>query len=327
MTVLTRTATGAFGILACMTLSAPDAHATTHHAHSFPPATITTQTIQTPAASQFVQGGTFDINLNFNVVGLTPSQSRQVKSAYQTAERFYEAAITGYARAPATLVSPGAGPVQISADIVPIDGRGGTLGQAGPDQVTTFHDPLGTFSVTTHGSMQFDTADIVGLLATGRFSDIVLHEMAHVLGFGTLWGQSFHSGAYSIYDVIAAPGEYIGSHALAMYQSEFGNLATFIPVETGTGLTGTDHTHWAQVSQVWAGGIHELMTGFLTIPTYFSNTSLHAFRDLGYATLNTVPVLATPVPQGAALLGGALLALNLCRGSRRRDIARAHRAA
>ena len=37
--------------------------------------------------------------------------------------------------------------------------------------------------------MIFDEANIEQLLASGGLSNVILHEMAHVFGFGTIWDE------------------------------------------------------------------------------------------------------------------------------------------
>ena len=59
--------------------------------------------------------------------------------------------------------------------------RGGVLGQAGPC-LTGATDHLSRVGV-----MEFDSADVVTMESNGTFDDVVLHEMGHVLGIGTLW--------------------------------------------------------------------------------------------------------------------------------------------
>lgn len=63
-----------------------------------------------------------------------------------------------------------------------IDGRGGILGFAGPDFV--YQDT----GLTLSGSMFFDSVDIERLLRSDpdSWTNIVEHEMGHVLGIGTL---------------------------------------------------------------------------------------------------------------------------------------------
>ena len=71
-----------------------------------------------------------------------------------------------------------------------IDGRGGVLGFAGPDFV---YDDTG---LTMTGSMFFDSTDIERLLRSDPnfWTNIVEHEMGHVLGIGTLVSLSKEGG-------------------------------------------------------------------------------------------------------------------------------------
>src|SRR5206468_4913919 len=63
-----------------------------------------------------------------------------------------------------------------------IDGPGKILGQAGP----CFIRLPGYLPLI--GVMRFDTADVANLESAGQFDEVILHEMGHVLGFGTIWG-------------------------------------------------------------------------------------------------------------------------------------------
>src|SRR5690606_14221177 len=71
--------------------------------------------------------------------------------------------------------------LRIDASIVEIDGPGGILGQAGPDGLRSGS------SLPFEGTMEFDTDDVADLEADGSFGDVILHEMGHVLGVGTIW--------------------------------------------------------------------------------------------------------------------------------------------
>ena len=68
----------------------------------------------------------------------------------------------------------------IFAEVRAIDGVGGILGAAGPCLIRVAN------GLTIIGYMEFDEADLVDLAAFGHLEDVVLHEMAHVLGLGTL---------------------------------------------------------------------------------------------------------------------------------------------
>lgn len=71
------------------------------------------------------------------------------------------------------------GRLLISATLEFIDGPDRTLAVAGPTSVWT-QCPI----TSTAGVMLFDTADVEILENTGNFDTVVLHEMAHVIGFG-----------------------------------------------------------------------------------------------------------------------------------------------
>src|SRR6185295_10517592 len=71
--------------------------------------------------------------------------------------------------------------IVIYAKFGPIDGAGGVLGQSGPCGIRT------STSLPFVGVMKFDSVDLAPAVASGSINAIVLHEMQHVLGFGTLW--------------------------------------------------------------------------------------------------------------------------------------------
>ena len=68
----------------------------------------------------------------------------------------------------------------IYAEVVPIDGVGGTLGSAGPCWIRLAN------GLTALGTMKFDEADFDDLEATGNLSYVILHEIGHIIGIGTL---------------------------------------------------------------------------------------------------------------------------------------------
>ena len=73
----------------------------------------------------------------------------------------------------------------IEARLPTIDGENGVLGRAGAYSVREG----GTVDeyTTVVGVMEFDVADAQNLLHDNTWDDTILHEMIHVLGFGTLW--------------------------------------------------------------------------------------------------------------------------------------------
>lgn len=157
----------------------------------------------------------------------------------------------------------------IFADIVTIDGAGGVLGSAGPCLIRD----EGFLSAV--GRMRFDVADVATLEANGRLNDVILHEMGHVLGIGSLWplqgliqgqggGDPFFTGPTARAAFLAATGP-------AGYSGEV------VPVEN-TGGAGTRDSHWRE-----SVASSELMTGFLNTGTNpLSAITVTSLRDQGY---------------------------------------------
>ena len=115
----------------------------------------------------------------------------------------------------------------ISASVVAIDGPGWILGQAGPDAFRSGSQ------LPYHGVMQFDSADLATMVANGELSDVILHEMGHILGIGTLWGSLGVKSGFNC----------TGSHGLAEYQILSGNPSvTSVPIQS-TGGSGTAGSH------------------------------------------------------------------------------------
>lgn len=157
--------------------------------------------------------------------------------------------------------------MEIAASAITDDGVGGTLASAGWSRGIGFGDVV----YVTNGFMQFDSADLAYLEASGLLFDVIIHEMAHVIGFGTIW--SYFSGLYQ-----EDSGEYLGQFALDTYRNEFDSSATFVPVDI-VSKEGTKNSHWAED---WAGPSSDLLTGFLEGSTTISNTTIASFADIGY---------------------------------------------
>ena len=159
--------------------------------------------------------------------------------------------------------------VLITARLTNIDGAGGVLGRAGPTLIRT------DGGLTATGLMEFDISDVQAALEDGIFDDIALHEMLHVLGFGTLWDQKELTTNSSLGREL-----FIGSQAVAAYQSEFEIPdALGVPLESSGGA-GTAGSHWED--SIFN---NELMTGFIGEETFISATSIASLGDLGYETI------------------------------------------
>jgi hypothetical protein len=235
----------------------------------------------------------FSITLNY-------TGSPLYAAAFTTAESIWESIIPAYIDG-----TQGAGTfagITISASTPAIDGAGGVLGSAGPTFGGT--DNSG-YLLATQGNMQFDIADVANLAADGSLITVILHEMGHVLGLGTLWTNNG--------DYVNGSGQYTGVNGLAAYRAEFNQPgATFVPVELGGGA-GTANGHWNEVDggSGFTGIVSsisnqdmrfELMTGWLNSdqPYFISNLTRGSLQDLGY---NAVLL---PVPEISSSLLGAL---------------------
>ena len=151
-----------------------------------------------------------------------------------------------------------------------IDGAGQVLGSAGPCSIRSAD------GIPVVGAMRFDRDDVAQLETQDRFADVVLHEIGHILGLGTLWKyRGFLEGAGG------SDPFYVGASARSGFVSAGG--ATYagnpVPVEN-TGGPGTREGHWRESVLNT-----EVMTGFVEAPGVrmpLSLTTVGALEDLGY---------------------------------------------
>ena len=175
--------------------------------------------------------------------------------------------------------------------VEPIDGTGGVLGSAGPCLVRSEAQN----SLTALGVMRFDEADVASLQSSGRLSVVVLHELMHVLGFGTIWVEnSLLSGDST------ADARFLGPRARVACANAHGggaNCATNVPVHSADG-TGSAYSHWRESLFT-----SELMTPFLTGgATPLSLMTVESLGDLGY-TVSSVHTNAFTVSGSLLRMG------------------------
>lgn len=156
----------------------------------------------------------------------------------------------------------------IYARLTPIDGPGRILGQAGPCYINT------TTNLTALGIMEFDLDDLPALIANETLDAVVLHEVGHVLGIGTLW-------SYKRTLLTGRGGSdpyYTGEGARTNFLANGGVYAnTGVPVENSGG-TGTRDAHWRQ--SIFG---RELMQGYSSRGlSPLSATTAASLADLGY---------------------------------------------
>jgi leishmanolysin len=126
--------------------------------------------------------------------------------------------------------------------------------------------------------MIFDRADLNALERQGQLGSLVLHEMGHVLGIGTIWArlgllQNASSATSRLDTYFSGDNALAGFHAIggAAYAGQK------VPVENGGG-SGTMNSHWREsVLQ------DELMTGYLgEVRNPLSVLTVRSLADLGY---------------------------------------------
>lgn len=152
-----------------------------------------------------------------------------------------------------------------------IDGSGGVLAEAGPCFIRI--SPPETIVI---GALTADSADIEDQRDAGRLQELLVHEIAHVMGFGTLW-----SDRGLVADVDTDAPYYTGRQAREAFVEVGGD--TFegqpVPVEA-TGEEGTALSHWREDAFQ-----NELMTGFINAgDNPLSIVSVGAMGDLLLAT-------------------------------------------
>ena len=195
----------------------------------------------------------------------------------------------------------------IYAQVREIDGHAGEFGGAGPCQIRADN------SLPVVGVMFFDRSDLDGLETNGHLDGTILHEMAHAIGFGTLWdhlnllrnpasGLGAQDTQFTGDSAVAAWGRIRGDH----YPG-----SEFVPVQHQGG-EGVWNRHWREL--VFRS---ELMTPFPDRgPNPLSVISLASLVDIGYEEVDysvadeyvlPPPVGAKGGIEGSVIPGGDIL--------------------
>jgi len=115
--------------------------------------------------------------------------------------------------------------------------------------------------------------------SAGLLQQVILHEMGHVLGYGTLWPELGLLADPSLSG--GADPHFTGAQATAAFDAAGGTSyagGLKVPVEN-TGGAATADAHWRE--SVFGS---ELMTGFIQVgENPLSQVSVASMADLGYA--------------------------------------------
>lgn len=239
-----------------------------------------------------------------------------IDAAFQCAAQRLRAVIVGAPVAPVTYVNFNANAcvagltlnesingLVIYATIESIDGPGQVLGSAGPCFIRA-DDGLPNV-----GRMRFDAADLHALADAGRLGDVILHEMLHVLGVGTVWGTK------GVFAISSGGPRFTGQLAQEACITEHNGAMVCpngVPVEDCVGIPGcgggTINSHWKEPTFR-----NELMTGYLNSGVNpFSRMTIQSLADISYVVDPTQgdDYLVMPLPLlvdgGAGSAGPAL---------------------
>lgn len=183
--------------------------------------------------------------------------------------------------------------IVISYTLSQIDGNGGVLGSGAPVFTRGSDWPRHRLLPIT-GAMKFDSSDFRTLIRQQRAEQVVLHEMGHVLGFGTLWTGEYGLGL--VYppncETLATKGNvtkprFLGKASTAVLSRIGYKNTTYPPVEGAFG-PGTACSHWSEAYMRT-----ELMTGFMARAgkNPLSVLTAASFRDLGYGVSLASPAI------------------------------------
>lgn len=181
--------------------------------------------------------------------------------------------------------------VRIDVKGVDLDGSKKQLGQAAPTNLRD--DSYLPFA----GKMEFDKADLTRLEAEGNLYNVVLHEMAHVFGFGTTWMK-----LKLVKDAGTQNPVFVGQNAM----KEFGKLLNTGPTPvplTEKGGGKAVNSHWREVvfgREIMTSSLHPVSEGSAPI----SKVTIASLKDLGYRVkLGAADQFTLPDFKELALLG------------------------
>jgi hypothetical protein len=199
--------------------------------------------------------------------------------------------------------------VLIFVDLKSIDGPNGIVGRAGPCVIQV---PSGR---PVMGGMVFDIADLDNLDQLGLLDEVAVHEMGHVLGYGTIWdylGLLENPSDPDRGGTVGADAHFPGTSAVWAFDRAGGDDYTAgdkVPVENNAAAYGSGSldSHWRESLFET-----ELMTPTLNahVTNPLSRVSLASMLDLGFlVTFAAADSYALPGPAALAAASDATIRL------------------
>lgn len=164
------------------------------------------------------------------------------------------------------------------------------LGESGPCLVRN------PGNIPVLGVMSLNSTALTSLAGSGLLDDVVKHELAHLLGFGTVWDLD-----HLLQDSTTNNPWFSGREAQAAFHTADPRYTDkTVPVEAGGGA-GTTLSHWRESVMT-----NELMTGFINNPgpNPLSAITIESMADLGYTVdVSQAELWPTPGSVAAAVTG------------------------
>ncbi len=161
----------------------------------------------------------------------------------------------------------------VVASVQTLDGPGGILAGARPCSVRE-----GSM-LPFLGIVQFDKDDVAAFEGSSDLVELILHEVGHVLGIGSIWADFGLLREPSLQSP-GADTHFAGPLAIAAFNEAGGDSYgdAKVPVENQAG-PGSGDSHWRQ-----SVFVTELMTPFASVgtPDPLSAITIQSLADLGY---------------------------------------------
>jgi len=236
----------------------------------------------------------FDVEVRYSDSSLAPTVSQQ--QAFDSAVTRWQSLVVGdvpdqtLGTVPAgtcagswhpSLTGQTVDDIVIYVTLEAIDGPFGVLGQAGPCLVRS------SSGLPVLGGMRFDVADLSRLETNGELEMVIIHEMGHVLGFGTLWGPFG-------FDLLRTPSDTAPATIVDTYFSGAAAIAAFDSIADPDYTAGqkvpveNDNTRFGEgsLNGHWRESVFdtELMTPQLNggVSNELSVVTVASLEDMGY---------------------------------------------